>query len=115
MLDLTRLIQSQKGCELPWRVTVVSSTAKLRDLAKKPGLAGQSRQRGTRKSKKRRIAMRKSLQLEGKRREDLQRREAEKEAAEKEKRTKRNREKKVKRKLKDKARKRDQSQAPSDT
>ncbi len=90
--------------ELPWRVTVIQA----RDAGKVVGGERQeeARTKGRKRSgKKRRVVMRRRLQVRAEQEVLGRRTREEREAAEREKRTRRNREKKVKRKRKDKVKK----------
>ena len=90
-----------KGCELPWRVTIIKLPAQAIPKQEPPtSTPGSQVGRRCRKGKKTRIAIRKRLAADKLKILERERRQAEKESMEKDKRIARNREKKAKRRQK---------------
>ena len=111
--SVLELIIVQPGCLLPWRVSTIESTGIARNTSDQPGSRPDNARR-TRKSKKRRIVLRKRIATNRERQEQRITADANRDTLEKEKRTKRNREKKVKKKLKEKAKKAEGAEGPAE-
>lgn len=101
--------QPWPGCALPWKVRSISAAGLKHEVlvGHPPRLVTveEKASKRTRKNKKTRIAIRKTIEATKNKGEEQARLAKEKEEAEKEKRTRRNREKKVKKKAKAQAKK----------
>ena len=95
----------QKGCELPWRVTVISSTSPINGERGTCTVRDVDPVGRRRKGKKRRITIRKRSAIGEQRKKTSEQTRGAKEEAEKEKRNKKNRERKVKRRQKEREKK----------
>ncbi|KAL9101513.1 MAG: hypothetical protein Q9163_003239 [Psora crenata] len=99
-----------RGCELPWRVTVLKSPLPSRTVNPLQAVHPADAKRTKRSGKKRRIVLRKRLAAENARKLATQQSNAEREELEKGKRNQKNRERKIKRRQKEREKK--ATQAP---